>query len=236
MPDSFSYSELEEKIKDLEDQIAILIDKCCFLEKVLHEVPANIYVSDLAEGVIWCNKTNEETLGYTLDEIREMGGMQYMREILHPDDYVIPDASITHYQNFSGPEYGGLFRARHRSNGTYKWYIGWAKALDKNEEGQVENIVCVDVDMSQSMNTDKQLIEALKENLRLRNKLLVSNLRKREVEVLNLICQGHNTKLISEKLHISKHTVTTHRKNIQRKLGTSNVAELVAFAREAGLG
>lgn len=236
MPATVLNRALEEKIKMLENEVAILKDRCSFLEKVVHEVPANIYISNLAEGIIWCNKTNEETLGYTLDEIRAMGGMQYMREILHPDDYVIPDASITHYQNFAGPEYGGLFRAKHRLDNEYKWFIGWAKALIKNEEGLVESILCVDVDMSQSMNTDKQLIEALKENLKFRNKLLISSLRKREIEVLSLICQGQNTKSISEKLYISKHTVTTHRKNIQRKLGTSNVAELVAFAREAGLG
>lgn len=231
-----SVQSLEEKIKNLQEELSQLKKRSAFLEKVIDEVPANVYISDLEEGVVWCNKTNEETLGYTLNEIHKMGGVQYIYEILHPEDYTVPDNSIAHYQNFNGPEYGGIFRAKHKLEKEYKWFMGWAKAFDKNENGEVKCLICVDVDMSKHMNTDAQLIEALKENLKQKNKLLINNLRKREIEVLNLICQGLNTKAISQKLFLSVHTVTTHRKNIQRKLGTSNVADLVAFAREAGLG
>ena len=220
----------------MEKQLSELQEKCAFLERVVHEVPASIYISDLQEGVIWCNRTNEETLGYTLEEIREMGGMEYMYKIVHPDDHVIPDSSVEHYQNFDGAEYGGIFRARHKEQQEYKWFMGWAKAFRKNPEGKVKELLCVDVDMSPRMNTEEQLILALRENLKNKNRLLVKGLRKRELEVLDLICRGMSTKAIADKLYISINTVSTHRKNIQQKLGTANVAELVSLAKEAGLG
>jgi DNA-binding CsgD family transcriptional regulator len=52
----------------------------------------------------------------------------------------------------------------------------------------------------------------------------------REKEILNLIVNGANSNKISEILFISVNTVTTHRKNIVRKLGCKNVAELARFS------
>lgn len=225
-----------DKVAKLEQELRRLRDKCDFLEKVIHEVPANIYISNLDQGLVWCNRTNEETLGYTLEEILEMGGMNYLKAIVHPEDQTIPEESITHYQHFNGAEFGGLFRARHKNESEYKWFVGWAKAFSKNEQGEVKEVVCVDVDMSPRMNTEEQLVLALKENLQQKNRLLVQGLRKREIEILHLICKGCSTREIAEKLYISPNTVSTHRKSIQRKLGTSNVADLVSLGKEAGMG
>lgn len=225
-----------EQVASLEEELRSLRDKCQFLERVINEVPANIYISNLELGLIWCNRTNEKTLGYTLPEILDMGGMRYMLEVVHPDDHNIPEDSISHYQHFEGAEYGGVFRARHKDEQEYKWFMGWAKAFNKNPAGEVKELICVDVDMSPRMNTEGQLIQALKENLKEKNKLLINSLRKREIEILGLICQGCSTKEIAARLYISPNTVSTHRKSIQRKLGTSNVADLVSLGREAGIG
>lgn len=226
----------DTKIADLEQELQNLREKCEFLEKVIHQVPANIYISSLELGVVWCNRTNEETLGYTLSEILEMGGMAYLEAIVHPDDQHIPEDSVNHYQHFDGAEYGGLFRARHKEKQHYKWFMGWAKAFSKNKEGEVKELICVDIDMSPRMNTEDQLVQALKENLKQKNRLLVRSLRKREIEILELICQGCSTKEIAERLFISPNTVSTHRKSIQKKMGTNNVADLVSLGKEAGMG
>jgi DNA-binding CsgD family transcriptional regulator/PAS domain-containing protein len=225
----------QQQYQELEKELENLKQKCAFLQQVLDQVPANIYVSDLDQGVVWCNKTNEDTLGYTLAEIREMGGMEYLYRVVHPEDHVVPDSSITHYQEFDGAEYGGVFRARHRLFPEYKWFMGWAKAFRKDAAGKVKELVCVDVDLSPRMNTETQLVEALKANLQLKNKLLVKKLGKREMEVLTLIGKGHSSKSIADLLFLSLHTVNTHRRNIQHKLGTTRAAELVSLAHEAGL-
>jgi DNA-binding CsgD family transcriptional regulator len=223
-------------LQDLEKEISLLKEKCAFLEKVVNEVPANIYVSDLEKGVVWCNNTNEVTLGYKLEEIKAMGGWEYFNQIVHPEDQNIPEDSLRHYKSFSGEEFGGIFRARHKDATEYRWYLGWAKAFRQNEQGEVRELICVDVDMSGRMNTEFQLEAALKENLKLKNKLLIKGLRKREVEVLTLISQGLQTKTIANLLSISILTVQTHRRNIQVKLGTNNIAEMVTIAKQAGLG
>ncbi|MEM9857133.1 MAG: response regulator transcription factor [Bacteroidota bacterium] len=62
-----------------------------------------------------------------------------------------------------------------------------------------------------------------------------TNLSAREVEILKLIATGYSTARISESLHISIHTVNSHRKNILKKLKLSSPTQLVAYAHEIGL-
>ncbi|MBO6517043.1 MAG: response regulator transcription factor [Bacteroidia bacterium] len=60
-------------------------------------------------------------------------------------------------------------------------------------------------------------------------------LSKREVDILELIADGLTTDQIAKKLFISKHTVNSHRRNLNVKLGVSRPAELVSKAKELSL-
>jgi DNA-binding NarL/FixJ family response regulator len=62
-----------------------------------------------------------------------------------------------------------------------------------------------------------------------------SSLTLSEIEIVKLIADGHTTKEIALKKHISFHTVVTHRKNIFRKLEINSVSELIKFAVRKGL-
>ena len=54
-----------------------------------------------------------------------------------------------------------------------------------------------------------------------------SYLSNREQEILQLISDEYSSKAIAKELHISTHTVLTHRKNLLKKLGAQNTAGLV---------
>lgn len=56
------------------------------------------------------------------------------------------------------------------------------------------------------------------------------NISEREMEIIKLIAEGYSNKEVADKLFLSTHTVTTHRKNIMNKLGVNNTAGLVLFA------
>ena len=56
-----------------------------------------------------------------------------------------------------------------------------------------------------------------------------------ETEIVKAIAQGKTTKEIAAERFSSVHTVTTHRKNIFRKLGINTAHEAVKYALRAGL-
>lgn len=61
------------------------------------------------------------------------------------------------------------------------------------------------------------------------------NITNREKQLIALIENEYSNKQIAEELNISLLTVETHRKNILRKTGTSNVLSLVKWAYENGV-
>jgi len=62
-----------------------------------------------------------------------------------------------------------------------------------------------------------------------------SGLTPREVEILQLICDGKSNKEIAAQLDLSVNTVAVHRANIMDALGIHKTAELVVYAIRNGL-
>lgn len=58
----------------------------------------------------------------------------------------------------------------------------------------------------------------------------VKRLTNRELEVFQLIGRGNTTSAIARQLHLSVHTIDTHREKIRHKLGARNSAELMQQA------
>ena len=62
-----------------------------------------------------------------------------------------------------------------------------------------------------------------------------SILTETETEIVRAIAQGKTTKEIANERFSSVHTITTHRKNIFRKLGINTAHEAIKYALRAGL-
>jgi LuxR family maltose regulon positive regulatory protein len=60
-------------------------------------------------------------------------------------------------------------------------------------------------------------------------------LSERELEVLQLICQGYSNREIAQKLVISIHTVKRHNYNIYAKLEVGNRAQAILRSQVLGL-
>jgi PAS domain S-box-containing protein len=63
----------------------------------------------------------------------------------------------------------------------------------------------------------------------------VTDLTKREIEILKLLSKGNNTAQITEKLFISKATANNHIQHIMKKLAAHSRLEAVRRAEQAGL-
>jgi DNA-binding NarL/FixJ family response regulator len=60
-------------------------------------------------------------------------------------------------------------------------------------------------------------------------------LSQREIEIIRLIANGLTTKEIADTLFRSFHTISTHRKNIMKKIGINSTSELIVYAMNTGL-
>ena len=62
-----------------------------------------------------------------------------------------------------------------------------------------------------------------------------SKLTRRELEVLQLIADGHSNKAIADRLNLSVNTIAVHRANIMDALKIHKTAELIVYAIRNGL-
>jgi two-component system, NarL family, invasion response regulator UvrY len=57
----------------------------------------------------------------------------------------------------------------------------------------------------------------------------------RETEILTYLASGYSTQKVADELHLSPHTVHTHRKSIIKKLNIKSPTEFVIYALDFGL-
>jgi DNA-binding NarL/FixJ family response regulator len=64
---------------------------------------------------------------------------------------------------------------------------------------------------------------------------LPTKLTIREIDIIKLVVKGQSTITIAQNLNLSPHTISTHRKNIIKKLKIKSPVELVTYAYDLGL-
>lgn len=119
-----------------------------------------------------------------------------------------------------------------RPDGSYRWFAATTMLYRRSNDGKPLELLTVMLDLNQHDAALKPLKILLRTD---RRNDTASRLTEREREVLRLIYQGLTTIEIAGILFISQHTIRTHRKNLHKKLGLRNTAELVRFATENGL-
>ena len=62
-----------------------------------------------------------------------------------------------------------------------------------------------------------------------------SYLTKREIEIIKLLSEEHDSGEVADLLFISRNTVDTHRKNIMKKINVKSVVGIVRYAFKYGL-
>ena len=85
-----------------------------------------------------------------------------------------------------------------------------------------------------AINTD--VAEYVSEILVRRSRVIADlGLSKREIEVIRLSAEGLKASEIAERIHLSIHTVNTHRQHIYAKMDVNNVTEMIRKATELGI-
>ena len=109
-------------------------------------------------------------------------------------------------------------------------------AFLKKETTSEELINVIELDKSISFYTNENSSKFLNEFGAI-DKALVNKFRlsKQEKEIIKYIVEGKTSKEIAKLLFITKNTVDTHRKNINRKLEINSNSMLIKFANENNL-
>jgi len=217
---------MKNSIKELQQKVELY-------ENILDNAKAMIYVIR-PDKVIYHNKTTTEVTGFTIEDINKIGLSAYQKKVHHPDDANLLKDVQQQLALTKGDNTTVIWRQIDKNE---KWIsvLASSKVLKCTKDGTpIEAVNCALI-LPDEFDECSKIGNLLKENARLKNKIKLKELTKREIETLRCIAKGSTTKEIANEMNISFHTVETHRKNIGHKLNIHHLADLVRFAVESGL-
>ena len=200
----------------------------------------------------YIHPTVEEILGCKPEEF----SFEYIFKIMHPDDAPViqakESAAIEFFYNRVPlekiPYYKSSYTFRVSGpKGDWKNILHQSIALEVAENGRVHH--------SLSVHTDITFLNPLPDNkisfigiggepsyyalstdpVSILQPEPIFEISARELEVLRLLSEGLSSKQAADMLHISTHTVDTHRRNLLKRTGAKNLLELAVKCLKQGL-
>jgi PAS domain S-box-containing protein len=209
-----------------------------FLREIIDSISASIHILKVDNNgntlPVWMNAQYSEMLGYSFDERHEIGFADKTKGLYHPDDIDIIKNSIKILIENKKAIHAALYRVKNK-NGDWIWMFSSARSITINNDP--DYLLCVNVNVTDKLAKYQLLLNRYtKEIANLKNELVLKNLTKTEKEIISLLTRGLTTREIAQQRIRSYETINNHKRNIFKKLNLHNIAELVAFAKETGLG
>ncbi len=168
------YGELEHVIENSIEKTESkkkLAEARLFTHKIIDSTPNIVYIYDLFENkYIYSNKEAAKFLGYSPEQISEMGSESFI-SLLHPEDVKIITA---HYARFTNALENEVFEVEYRirhADGEWHWFRSYDILFSRTARGTGKQILGTCQDITKEKNaalklTEKfQLLESVGENI-----------------------------------------------------------------------
>ena len=128
-----------------------------FTKQIVDAIPGVVYIYDaIARQNIYVNSPTENLLGYTPQQISEMG-TDFVTQIMHPEDLARFPAHLKRLeQSLQGEICDFEYRMRHR-NGEWRWFCSQDRVYSRTADGSVRQILGVAQDISKRKEQETQL-------------------------------------------------------------------------------
>lgn len=146
-----------------------------------------------------------------------------------------------------------FFKA-YNTDGELRTFLHQATTIKQSKEGNIEHVLGVQMDVTDFKVLKNNLVSFIGLNdcpsyyninpeilpydysqTKPKQSPLKTLLSSRELEIVGLLSKGYSTKEIADRLFLSPDTVGTHRKNILKKTGAKNTAELISWCLVDGV-
>ncbi|NGM73454.1 LuxR C-terminal-related transcriptional regulator [Sphingobacterium sp. SGL-16] len=207
------------------------------IKDIANKIPASLMIHDIEDNkVVKCSYMNDWGCRYlqtTAQEINELGEEYYNRYFFIEEikDYL---QDISKYIAFDqiDSQYNFFQRVKRPGNEDPEWFFTVCKLIHVDTIYPNNKKLIV---ISSPVIGFNNLINRVNKTLNLEG-YIGNNYRKfallttREKQILSLLAHGMSTNEIAETLYISQFTVSTHRRNLIKKINCKSSTELLRFA------
>ncbi len=232
-----AYSKKIEDLDCMEKSFEILDKYPLLPSQAIYVVNWKTIKIDYQRGI-------DKLLGYSKEEFNH----DLLAEFYHPDDierYVYLVKLTNEWARKLKPEPFSVetlidYRIR-KKDGNYVKVMRQSTVFESCKDKSIKSSFSLLTNISRiKTSTSVNLSVISNENGRVlledvQNETVLPQFSPRELEILIKLKEGLNSKAIAEVLHISSHTVDTHRRNALAKTPCKNIVELVQMAIKMGI-
>lgn len=195
-------------------------------------------IGEILPGMLHLNQSEDLVLSYfnswalerfekSVDEILAEG-FDFMLSVFEANTAELFSRSIlafVHEKDALGT-HGFFQKLRFNVKRDYEWMYTSSKLFDDGK-----HLFSYSSELATIERNSTHLLKTLEDNLFLRkNFLKFQSLSKREKQILKLVADGKSSAQIAEQLFLSKLTISTHRKNISKKLELKNFGDWMKYS------
>lgn len=203
-----------------------------------------LYIAHWGKKGMVYERNLEQLTGYTLEDFSPEDLVGYT----HPEDrQIVKDITkgvVNHVINtpfFDQEPHLFLSFRFLKKDGSYCKILRQSSAFERDIKGRLVSNFSLLTDISFLETSDRVEwdFEANELDLKAFRKVIYGTYRdffsNREKQIIELLDGGFTSQQIASNLHLSKHTVQTHRKNILRKSRSHSVDDVILFCKKNGI-
>lgn len=204
------------------------------IEDIGDILPGAVMVQDLgALKLTYMNRWGYENLNHSLEELTQMGDEYYKKFFIEEESRIFMPGMNDYVKKQDPTSLYGFYQTvktgRKMEPGLF--YTACKLLRCEHSSAPSNKLILISNPVPGMGLTNNKLSKLLTENeYAAKNHQKFLTLTRREKDIISQLVEGKSSSEISDILFISCHTVTTHRKNISRKLNISSFAELFKFA------
>lgn len=227
-----AYRTFRELVEELECYAASLqeqLNRRDNYSELIESIPFNVVIARPSRlEILQISGRHEQWTGYTDEEIRQ-DCEGYLHNTIHPQSLKSIQKFLPEFYRSDGDRRTLAFAqyARYRRKNDYRPLVTFASALSGPDDLAAR--ILVPPRELESLSRSMEQVVAM-DRFKLRNFRRFQQLGQREVQILQLLANGHNNPDIAERCNISRQTVETHRKRIKAKLEIESYRDLMRFA------
>jgi DNA-binding CsgD family transcriptional regulator len=208
------------------------------IRNIENDIPCIIIVHDLRNfHVVYISQKGLDILQTTLEEVQSLG-KEYFERYFNAEDIktYLPKFMRLMECSIDNETVSFFQQVRPSENHEWAWYSSCSKVLLKDKDGNpilsITTAIPIDEHHFFSSKADRLLENS---NFLHQNQHLFTSLTKREKEILKLMALGTSSEEMAVKLHISRSTADTHRRNIRSKIKVETPYDIMRFAQAFNL-
>ena len=215
-------------LDELRRTLQVKEEKLEFLEKIVHSLPAIVYLFDIHNmRMIWCNRRHKEFIGFDTTGMNLLDEEGDLMKIFKSDQNLALE-NIQGWRESEDKPGKVVIRITDYENKEQYFYTDH-HIFERDEDGNARLVLGIGISMNRQHHSEHEKRILYSEDISATYQYL-EEMSDKDLTILNLLSEGYSYKEIGQELNLSVDGVRYHIRNLYQLLEANSCVEAITKA------